>query len=320
MYLEVIMLEDLLASNNKVFKLVCGAGNECAQDVERLTALYSKAGAQVFDICAKPEILEAAKLGLEKSGISENRYICVSVGMKGDPHISKALINPEVCNKCGMCTQVCPNDAIIDSEVLKEKCIGCSLCAGVCLNSAISMYECDRDLNTVLPELVKMGIDCIELHATSEADDDVWDKWEIINSCFDGVLSICIDRLNLGNKQVLDRVKKLISSRKPYSTIIQADGIPMSGSDDSYKTTLQAVAMAEIIQNEDLPVYILISGGTNSKTARLADICDIDYGGIAIGSYARKIVKQYIYDDDFYKDNVFSKALEIAQNLVNESV
>ena len=115
--------------------------------------------------------------------------------------------------------------------------------------------------------------------------------------------------------------KKMISLREPYTTIIQADGIPMSGSDDSYKTTLQAAAMAEIIQNANLPVHIVLSGGTNSKTAELAKLCGINYWGIAIGSWARRIVKQYIYTDDFWNNmEAQAKAIEAAKELVKASV
>ena len=112
----------------------------------------------------------------------------------------------------------------------------------------------------------------------------------------------------------------MLEKRNPYTTIIQADGIPMSGSEDNYKTTLQAVAMAEIIQDAEQPVYLLISGGTNSKTRKLAELCDIKYNGIAIGSYARKIVKEYITRTDFYDKTVFEGALRIAKNLVEESL
>lgn len=313
-------MKDFIEQHKHIFKLVCGAGNECEQDVERYTALYSKAGATVFDICAKPEILKAAKLGLKKSGILKDRFICVSVGMKGDPHITKAVINKDKCCECGFCNNICPNNAIVNNSIIEEKCIGCSKCSNHCSNSAITMVDKDIDLNIVLPELVSMGIDCVELHATSELDEDIWEKWDIINKHFDGMLSVCIDRLNLGNKQVLSRLKKMLEKRIPYTTIIQADGIPMSGSDDIYKTTLQAVAMAEIIQDANLPVYILISGGTNSKTAKLAQICDINYKGIAIGSYARKIIKPYIDRSDFYNPNVFNQALKIAKDLVKESL
>mgnify|MGYP002624208682 CR=1 FL=1 len=309
------MLSDLLGSDKKIFKLVCGAGNECAQDVERLSYLYSRAGAQIFDICAKPEILEAAKRGLK----GQNAYICVSVGMKGDPHIFKAAMNKN-CTQCGICEKFCPQDAIKKNLINSEKCIGCSRCLNHCPNDAISMTEKEQDLKKVLPKLIEMGIDCIELHATSEIDADIWEKWDIINNCYDGIVSICIDRLNLGNKQVLKRLNKMLKIRKPYTTIIQADGIPMSGSNDDYKTTLQAVAMAEIIQDANMPVYILISGGTNSKTAKLANICNLNYQGIAIGSYARQIVKPYIQNADFYKEEIFNQALSKATELVKASI
>ncbi len=71
----------------------------------------------------------------------------------------------------------------------------------------------------------------------------------------------------MATKEVLSRITEMIKYREPYTTIIQADGIPMSGADDTYKTTLQAVAMAEIIQNANLPVHIVVSGGTNSKNS-----------------------------------------------------
>ena len=96
-------------------------------------------------------------------------------------------------------------------------------------------------------------------------------------------------------------------------TVTKGEG----GADDTYKTTLQAVAMAEIIQNANLPVHIMISGGTNSKTAALAKLCDINYWGIAVGSWARKIVKEQIYANDFWtNDNLQNQAIEIANQLI----
>ena len=66
-----------------------------------------------------------------------------------------------------------------------------------------------------------------------------------------------------------------------------------------------------------MPVYIMLSGGTNSKTAELAKLCDINYNGIAIGTFARKIVSRYIEREDFLKnDYIFNEALNIARSLV----
>ena len=142
-------------------------------------------------------------------------------------------------------------------------------------------------------------------------------KWAIINECNPKLASICIDREHFGNREVIKRIRDMIAHRKPYTTIVQADGIPMSGSDNTFKTTLQAVAMGEIIQNNNLPVHIMLSGGTNSKTAELAKLCGINYWGIAIGSWARKIIKPYVCMPDFWENKeAQTKAVEIAQKLV----
>ena len=114
------MLKDLL-DKKQCFKLVCGAGNEDAIEVERLVTIYSKAGCMFFDVCAKPEIVDAAKRGLRNAGIEKDRYLCVSVGIDGDPHITKAIIDSEKCVKCGVCKSVCPHDAIIEGEAYSVK-------------------------------------------------------------------------------------------------------------------------------------------------------------------------------------------------------
>ena len=316
------MIQDIL-NRKQCFKLVCGAGNENAQEVKKLIALYSVAGCNLFDLCAKPEIVKAAKEGLEYAGIKKDRYLCVSLGIKGDPHVSKAQINQDVCVRCGTCQTVCPQQAIMFKNgcfvVQSSLCIGCQRCMQQCPAHSISAVSCAKDIKEVLPELVNLGIDCVELHAIGEDDTEILNKWMEITECFDGVLSCCLDRSKLGNERIIKRINKLIEKRAPETTIIQADGAPMSGGKDDYKTTLQAVAHAEIIQNAKLPVYILLSGGTNSKSAELAKSCGISPHGIAIGSYARQIVKEYIEREDFFNNSdIFDKALDKAKQLVNK--
>ena len=61
----------------------------------------------------------------------------------------------------------------------------------------------------------------------------------------------------------------------------------------------------------------MLSGGTNSKTAELAKLCGINYNGIAVGTFARKIVSKYIERKDFLQNKyVFEDALKIAKALV----
>ena len=307
------MLEDLLKTN-KCFKLVCGAGNEDATEVEKLVKLYSSAGCKFFDLSAKPEIVDAAKRGIE----GREGYLCVSVGIKGDPHVRKACIDGEKCIGCHKCEEICPQKAIRGSKINTARCIGCGKCGKVCRHGAIS-YVCEnKDLSEVLPPLIAKGIDCIELHAMGENDDEVFEKWQYINEIFDGLLSICTARGHLSEEKMIERIKTMTAYRRTFSTIVQADGFPMSGGKSDYKTTLQAVSTAEIVQNANLPVYIMLSGGTNSKTAELAKMCGINYNGIAIGTFARKIVARYIDRPDFLTNKyAFEDALKIAKALVD---
>ncbi len=308
------MLKELLEAG-KCFKLVCGAGNEDALEVEKLVALYSKAGCKFFDVSAKPEIIDAAKKGLQ----GREGYICVSVGIKGDPHVRKAQIDYEKCAGCHKCEEICPQKTIKHCKVKTARCIGCGKCYTVCTHGAISFLSENKDLREVLPPLIEKGIDCIEFHVMGEDESGIYEKWDYINSVYDGLLSICTARGKLSEEKMISRIERMTAIRKPYTTIVQADGFPMSGGKDDYKTTLQAVATAEIVQNAKMPVYIMLSGGTNSKTAELAKLCDINYNGIAIGTFARKIVSRYIEREDFLKnDYIFNEALNIARSLVGK--
>lgn len=315
------MLKDLL-EKKQCFKLVCGAGNEDITEIERLVTIYSLAGCQFFDVSANVDVVDAAKRGLANAGIEENRYICVSVGIDGDPHITKAIINEEKCIKCGICYKKCPHDAIsTNNEIIQTRCLGCSQCTTVCPQNAISMKSQIKDYKEILPEIISKGVDCIEFHAISNNEDDVNEKWQIINSIFKGLLCISLDRSELGDKKLIERVRRMIKDRPEYSTIIQADGIAMSGNNDELGTTLQAVATAQLFQNSELPIYIMMSGGTNTKSTELAKACGVKPHCIAIGSYARKIVKNYINDNEFPRNSQkLNEAVNIAKSLIDTSL
>lgn len=318
------MLQDELQKKS-CFKLVCGAGNEDAAEVEKLVTLYAKAGCRFFDVCAKEEILDAAKRGLARVIPEAERgdfYFCVSVGVKGDPHFKKAVINQDACAMCRKCEEICPQGAIFFGaeacEINQAKCIGCLKCAEICSSRAVSFFSKDMEFMDVLPPLVKKGIDCVEFHISGDNTDEIDRKWAEINSAFDGILSICINRSKFGDEKILSQLRKMLQSRKPYTTVIQADGNPMSGDSDDFKSTLQAVAMAELIQRGKFSAFILLSGGTNSKTAQLAHQCGVYGHGVAMGSYARKIVKKYLIREDFFdNEKIFNDALKVAVGLVN---
>lgn len=318
-------LIDLLKSK-KCFKLVCGAGNEDANEVKKLVSLYSLAGANYFDLSPREDVVLAAKEAID-SVIEEkekkNYFLNVSIGLEGDHHARKAKILEDICVNCGTCKRACLQSAInlIENHhrVIEKKCIGCGVCEKVCPMKCITFFHKDIDFKETLPSLIKLGLDSLELHASTPNDELVLNQWQAISEIYDGTLSLCIDRSSLGDAQLINRIKNIISKRKDYTTIIQADGAPMSGANDNINTTLQAVATADIVLKAKLPVFVLLSGGTNSKTTELAKMCGVNTNGVALGSYARKIVKDYIGREDFLTNKrVFNKALIIAKKLVNK--
>ena len=79
------MLNDIL-QEKKCFKLVCGAGNEDISEIEKLVYLYSLAGCNFFDLCAKPEVVQAAKKGLKKD---QNEPRSVQAVIAQRPHFNQ---------------------------------------------------------------------------------------------------------------------------------------------------------------------------------------------------------------------------------------
>lgn len=321
-----------LLDDKKCFKLICGAGNENLEEVEKLVALYAKAGCHFFDLKASEEVLKAAQKGLSFAIPKEAQYdyhFCISIGTSGDQHVQKASIESEKCINCAKCVEICPQNAIMRAggqdgkkariEIIEKYCIGCKKCVRACPQNIIDMII-RQDLACLPALLASFPLSCIELHASDINELEVDEIWNEMKN-FNGMISLCLGREKLSNEKILNRIQRLIKDRKPYTTIIQADGSPMSGGEDDFKTTLQAVAMAEVIQNAKLPVYVLLSGGTNSKTAELANLCGVDFNGVGVGSYARKIVKEYIEREDFWSNEaIFEEASKIASNLIRLSI
>ena len=328
------LYKDLL-SQSKYFKLVCGAGNEDAEEVEYLCYVYTLAGCMGFDVSASPFIVKAAVRGIDQALEKANElaihipfrpFVTVSVGMPGDHHVRKALIEPNKCVECNLCIPVCPTDAIPSTlVVIDELCIGCGNCEAVCppAANAIRYRHNAKELATILPFCVEAGAESIELHSGVPDDETTLAEWKTVSeSVPNGMISMCLDRFHLSNMHLIDRIR-MAKEVADDRLIIQADGIPMSGGKDDCNTTLQAISIADIINKElkskdkhfaKLP--ILISGGTNSQTGNLARQCCVGFNGITIGTHARKVVASERGMPSQLSDTNLQKAIFSARELI----
>lgn len=333
-----------LLNESKYFKLVCGAGNEDAEEVKKLVVLYTLAGAKGMDVSANINVVKHAVEGINlafelapKLGVKLNirPFITVSVGMSGDHHVRKAFIDLEKCINCNLCIPTCPTDAIPQVLiVVGERCIGCGNCSAICpKNDVISYKHNNKELKELLPKCLEAGAEHIELHAAVSDDDAIMNEWKIVCEANPlGHVSMCLDRLHLSNFAFEERVKKAkeIAGER---LIIQSDGYPMSGGEDDYNTTLQAIATADILNKKfnmtidkkskslqyksKNEVNQLLSGGTNSLTAILAEQCGVRFQGASLGTFARKLVKKIIGNQSFYDDiELIKEGYLIARKLV----
>jgi len=112
---------------------------------------------------------------------------------------------------------------------------------------------------------------------------------------------------------------------KPRSLIWQTDGRPMSG-DIGDGTTRAALQLGQKVINFQLPLgFVQLAGGTNAITVPKLRQANIPVAGVAYGSYARKIVMDFLEESGEEipdrleeKSCLLWRAVAIARQLVSQ--
>lgn len=300
------MLLDYLEKNKKgqIVKIACGAGTQDPLYIENFVRIYTMAGVRFFDISAHQFSVDAARRGIEKANVKHDVYLNVSIGIPGDPHADKAMVKQSKCVNCRRCLHICPNEAIAQHpstcSVIYARCVGCGKCQTVCPVGAITMYSEAKPATEIIPVLT--GIDAVELHMEGDIKYGIG-QWAELEKCYSGPLSVHINRRACGDKELLETLHTLIDHRAPWTTMIQADGMSMRGG-DGINTTLQAIAIMQIIEAEHFPAYTIASGGTNTYTPCYMREFDIPFGGVAYGTYARNLVRAFISEKDPFANQI----------------
>lgn len=312
------------------FKLVCGASLNDVQLVEDLTFIFALAGAHVIDLAASADVILAARRGVEKAKKLENSeffnpLLMASIQIDKDPHFRKIEVNYDKCDLCSACVKVCPTEAFkITTSAPKEflysveRCYGCGICPSYCHVSALTLKDTNPTPKETLQEMILLGVKSIEFHFGKGYMrlEEIWDEIKSLVDKLDLVsFSVGSDLLS---EEEIKEAANLCHKLAGKGIILQCDGTPMSGgkkAKDGNNKDKSSLEVAKIIQNEKLPVYLQISGGTDETSFSSAINLGLNINGVAIGSYARKLIKPYLRNLDD-KENL-SNAINLAKSLVN---
>lgn len=314
-------------------KIICGAANTSPEQAERISLAYSLAGADCLDINASEEIFIASKKGIKKAREifleSPDKFpnfnepvIMASLNCGADIHFRKAQIDPQSCTNCFECMRKCFSGALYSFEnKLKynyDKCFGCGKCADACSCNIIKM-------NTIKYACIPKEIKAVEIHTGSSSIREVKDFLELVveDNSLD-LISFCINAERFTPKELVEYANAVLDAASKVSKcfagkkIIQIDASPMSGSEKPY-SSLKSLVSALILIENNVDAHIHVSGGANFYTKKLAEQLGIKISGVGYGSYAKKIISNYINspsENEFYSN--LRRIVNIATNLVEK--
>lgn len=288
----------LLAGGRPYFKLICGANFTDYAQLRYLAAVYALAGADLIDVAATPEAVEAALAGISDARAQAPRFastrepvVMVSVTASDDPHCRLAVKVPERCSGvCPHCRDACPHGAIdLGFHILADACVGCDRCVPACPYEALRMEHVP--FNPSLGQLWDAGARALELH-TGSGDRAELVAWQA--SCQEwvekgGLFSVSLNAVQLSVEAASELASEVAGWFPADRIIVQADGKPISGT-SGRASTLPAVAFSRALIEAGIAAALQPAGGANDHTGRVAADEGVPIAGVGIGSFARCII------------------------------
>ncbi len=305
--------------DRSMFKLICGAGYSDFNSIKKYSEIFTKAGAHIINVSAHPIAVSAAKEGINNSKVSLDNQpiimISVSLDHNSDPRFKRISLDENACDNCGDCVNVCATSAFSqkDNKLIykKEKCSGCGDCPSVCHADALTLEPVNALNPDILPELWSLGARCIEVYTgpnfywlepyirrIKEISPHSWMFSVVLNSEFSSYQEL---------KEQAIEIHNLLGD----GALVQVEGSSdnnQSQRNDSL-SMFKALYAANALLESERPLFIQIAGGVNDKIRNLISQFNIRVHGIAMDSYARKLVEPHLDDPEI--------AVAIASKLVN---
>jgi len=286
------------------FKLICGASYQHLPAIRHLALVYTLAGADCIDMAPDPAAIAAARKGiaaaLELDANARSPLVMVSFNDGEDPHFRKAVFDPEFCPvDCSRpCEKVCPTTAIKFGNdyngVVPNLCYGCGRCLPLCPVQIIHTREQVYVPEDMFDLIINQQVDAIEIHTQPNRTQEFAAFWQRLSPIIPKLKLMAVSFPDCENLR--DYLLSLLEGMQPQprSLIWQTDGRPMSG-DIGDGATRAALQLGQKVLDFQLTLgWVQLAGGTNASTVPKLRQASIPVAGVAYGSYARKIVIDFL--------------------------
>ena len=280
----------------RFFKLICCASYRNSYFVATLADIFTQAGAHVIDVGANPELVKAARQGIQQGMVGADRQdeplVMVSVGINQDVHFLRVEKDWSRCDSNGYCVNACPHEVFVGSDIRLENCLGCDYCVIACPTEALTLIPREPlvSIRAILESCLAAGATALEIH-TGHGEraelEQLWQELLPLRSRFH-LLAFSLGAHNQSPAELIQLAQDIIELAGS-DIIIQADGKPISGRKGEL-STLPCLELAKTLLAKKFSAYIQVSGGTNNLTGQLARAKAIPVHGVGMGSFARKYI------------------------------